>query len=223
MAPCIAVLGGSFDPIHNGHLALARHAGALLQADELRVIPAGAPWQKENGLQAAPEHRVEMILRAFADQDIHMVLDRQEIHRQRATYTIDTLRGLREEFGAQASITFLLGADQMQTFHTWHCWRQLFDYAHFCALSRPGFTLDQEQLSQEVAAEFSRRGAPIAELRASPHGLIHLANGLAVNISATEIRAILQRGDKPRALIPAVVLDYIEDHHLYQNHRNYRN
>ena len=217
MSSCIALLGGSFDPVHNGHLALGVFFGQLLQADQLRVIPAGNPWQKQ-GLEASAADRLAMLQLAFATQPLPFTIDQQEIARaDRTSYTIDTLRAIRTELGPQASIVFLMGADQLQQFHTWHQWQQLFDYAHVCAASRPGFSLDSASLPPAVAQEFARRAAPPDQIRNTPQGLTYLATNLAVDISATEIRSALRDGHRPSSLVPPIVLDYIEQHHLYQS------
>ena len=212
---CIALLGGSFDPVHNGHLALASYFAKLLVPDELRIVPAGNPWQK-NGLCATPEQRVEMVTHAFERFAVPVMIDRQEILRGGATYTIDTLRAIRADVGPNVSIALLIGADQLQQLHTWKEWQQLFDYAHVCAASRPGFDIDAVHLPAEVGREFARRSATPEQIRMTPHGLAWLAGNLAVDISATEIRAALQRGERPKSLIPAGVLDYIKLHHLYE-------
>jgi len=212
---CIALLGGSFDPVHNGHVALGAHFAALLQADELRVIPA-LPWQK-TALVATPEQRVAMLQLAFQSLPCKVTIDRQELDRGTATYTIDTLRAIRTGTGPQASLVFLMGADQLQRFDTWHDWRSLFDLAHFCVAARPGFELDARHIPSAVALEFQRRLAGPAELHAQPSGLTYIDASLALDVSATGIRAALQRGQEPDSLIPGVVLDYIEQHNLYKN------
>ncbi len=214
MRRCVALLGGSFDPVHNGHVALGRYFATLLVPDELRVVPAGKPWQK-TGLHASAEHRVAMVEIAFGGMPVPVVIDRLEILRDTPTYTIDTLRAVRAELGPDTSIAFLIGADQLQHLHTWKEWRQLFDYAHICAASRPGFSMDPAHVSDEVGREFARRAAPPQQIRETPHGLACIASNLEVDISATHIRAALERGVLPEALIPPGVLDYIQQHHLY--------
>ncbi len=211
---CVAVLGGSFDPVHEGHVALADYFIHWLTPDELRLLPAGNPWQK-NGLQADAMHRVEMLRLAFGDQSVPVTIDDREIAREGATYTIDTLRELRAELGGHTSIAFLLGADQLKKLHTWKDWPGLFDYAHLCAASRPGFAIDSAQLAPEVAREFSRRTATPEQMRSTPNGLCCLASNLAIDISATEIRAALQEGSRPSQLAPRV-LDYIQQNQLYE-------
>ena len=216
MTPCIALLGGSFDPVHAGHVALGAHFARLLRVDQLRVIPAGAPWQK-GAVHASPQQRAEMVRLAFAGQAIAVTIDMQEIERPAPTYTIDTLRCVRTEFGPDASLVFLMGADQLQHLATWHAWRQLFDYAHICVAARAGFALGGPAMAREVADEFARRRGTLEQIRSTPHGLTYLAQDFAVDISATRIRAALQRGDTANSLVAPVVLDYIEQHHLYKS------
>ena len=211
---CVAVLGGSFDPVHVGHVALAEYFIHWLRPDELRLLPAGNPWQK-GGLQADAMHRVEMVRLAFSSMAVPVTIDDREIARAGATYTIDTLHELRSELGKDTSIAFLLGADQLQKLPTWKDWERLFAYAHLCAASRPGFAIDGEQVTPEVAREFARRAATPDQMRQTPNGLTCLASNLAFDVSATGIRADLQAGRIPSQL-PPTVLDYIQQHHLYQ-------
>ena len=214
--PCIALLGGSFDPVHNGHVALGEFFVRLLNADGLRIIPAGNPWQK-HGLQAPAADRVEMVRCAFDNMPLSVVIDLQEIDRRTATYTIDTLKVIRSELGEAASLVFLIGADHLQQLDTWHEWQRLFDYAHVCAAARPGFALDAAHVPAVVRAEFARRAGTPQQIRNTAYGMTYLAENFAADISATEIRAALQHGQRPEALVPSGVLDYIEQHHLYKN------
>jgi nicotinate-nucleotide adenylyltransferase len=223
---CIALLGGSFDPVHHGHVALARLFCDLLHPDALRVLPA-RPWQKSS-LQASDEARVAMLELAFrelGDSGLPVIIDRREIERGSATYTVETLRGLREELGPEASIVFLMGADQLQNLDSWRDWQSLFALANIGVAARPGHTLDQEALPPAVAQELAPRLAPPELLRTTPAGLVCLAPTLAVDISATQVRAALHDGSKGHthakaevdSLVPPVVLDYIQQHHLYKN------
>lgn len=212
----MALLGGSFDPVHNGHVALGAYFCELLKPVQLRVVPAGNPWQK-NSLSATPEQRAQMVQLAFAARAIPITLDRQEMDRAGPTYTIDTLRRVRAELGPDASIIFLMGADQLQQLNTWNQWQQLFEYAHIAVAARPGYRLDAAALAPAVAQEMTRRLGSLNQIRSTPHGLTYLANDLAVDISATQIRALLQRGDTADSLVAPVVLDYIEQHHLYKS------
>jgi nicotinate-nucleotide adenylyltransferase len=209
---CLALLGGSFDPVHNAHVAMAGHAVKLLMPDELRIIPAGNPWQKDS-LRASGADRIAMLRLAFASQPVPVVIDDCEIRRQAGSYTVDTLRALRAEVGPDASIVFVIGADQLQKLDTWHQWQDLFGLCHILAVSRPGFATDA--LAPAVARELARRAGTPAQLRETACGLMLLALNLAIDVSATGIRAALARGERPSGLLPVPVLDYIEQHHLY--------
>jgi nicotinate-nucleotide adenylyltransferase len=212
---CVALLGGSFDPVHNGHVALAALFAELLQPDQLRIIPAGNPWQK-SGLRASGEARLAMLELALSDAGLKGTLDRQEIDRDAPTYTVETLRNVRAELGAQASIVFLMGADQLRHLDTWRDWRALFDLAHIGVAARPGYSLTEAALPAAVATELQQRQASLAQLRNTPSGHAYLAQTLDVDISATQVRAALQRGEQANSLISPVVLDYIQQHNLYK-------
>ena len=214
MTYCVTVLGGSFDPVHLGHVALADEFTQLLQADELRVIPA-RPWQKST-LQATDAERIAMLKLAFAGCATTVVIDTQELDRDGPTYTVDTLRALRAELGADASIVFLIGADQLQRLDTWRDWHALFELANLGVAARPGFSLADAALPTAVVQELALRRASPEQLRATPCGLVNVAPSLAVDVSATEIRSALRQGDGANSLLPPVVLDYIQQHHLYK-------
>ncbi|WP_426173997.1 nicotinate-nucleotide adenylyltransferase [Massilia sp. TWR1-2-2] len=215
MTICVALLGGSFDPVHHGHVALAALFAQLLRPDQLRIVPAGNPWQK-NALNASADERVTMIELAFRAAALPITVDRREIARAAPTYTVDTLREVRAELGPDASIVFLIGADQLQQLDSWRDWKSLFDYAHIGVAARPGYALDAAALPSAVAQEIKTRQGSLEQLRTTPSGRMFLAEALAVDISATQIRAALQRGGKADSLIPEVVLDYIQQHNLYK-------
>jgi nicotinate-nucleotide adenylyltransferase len=213
---CIALLGGSFDPVHHGHVALAELFAQLLGPDELRIVPAGQPWQK-NGLQASDEDRVAMLKLAFENAHAPIVLDLQEIERKRPTYTVDTLRNLRAELGPDTSIVFLMGADQLHKLDTWREWQALFELANIGVAARPGFNLAHEALPATVAEQMKRRLATPEQVRAAPAGLVCVAHTLAVDISATQVRNALRAGADANALVAPQVLDYIQQHNLYKS------
>ena len=226
MTVCIALLGGSFDPVHHGHVALARLFAESLRPDELRVLPA-RPWQKA-GLDASDEQRVAMLELAFADAGLAVTIDLRELEGGSPTYTVDTLRGLRAELGADASIVFLMGADQLQNLDTWRDWRELFALANLGVAARPGYTLDQDALPPAGAHELAPRLAPPGQVRTTPAGLVYLAHMLAVDISATTVRALLKGANADtkagtkvdtnvNLLVAPVVLDYIQHHNLYKS------
>jgi nicotinate-nucleotide adenylyltransferase len=216
---CIALLGGSFDPVHHGHVALAELFARQLAPDELRILPAGQPWQKKAGLQASDADRVAMLELAFEKAACPVTIDTREIERQTPTYTVETLRELRAELGPDASIVFLMGADQLQKLDSWRDWQDLFALANFGVAARPGYRLDAAALPPAVARELAPRIATPEQVRASKAGKVCLAHTLAVDVSATEVRAALKENAaaKVSALLAPQVLDYIQQHHLYKN------
>nr|WP_040775878.1 nicotinate-nucleotide adenylyltransferase [Massilia timonae] len=217
--PCVAVLGGSFDPVHQGHVALAQLFASLLRPDALRILPAGQPWQK-NGLEASDADRVAMLELAFASlrsTSLPVTIDLQEIERRTPTYTVETLRALRAELGPRTSIVFLMGADQLRKLDSWNEWRELFALANLGVATRPGYDLAQEALPPVVAQELSTRLATPDTVRLLAHGKVCLAPTLDVDLSSSQLRAALQSGADASALGMAQVLDYIQQHNLYKN------
>jgi nicotinate-nucleotide adenylyltransferase len=214
----IAVFGGSFDPVHLGHVALAERAIALLQPELLRIVPASNPWQKQ-GLIAPPAARVAMLGLAFADIAIPQQIDMQEIEREGPAFTVDTLIAIRKQIGPDAALVFLLGADQLNQLHTWHRWRELFSLAHLFASSRPGFRLNHAAMVPELRIELHKRIRPVTACGEAACGSVVLDDGLKVDVSSNAIRTALRHAKPPASLLPPAVLDYIDQHHLYRtNH-----
>lgn len=216
---CIAVLGGSFDPVHGGHVALAQLFIRLLRPDALRILPAGQPWQK-SGLEASDQDRIAMLELAFGplrNDALPVTLDLQEVERKTPTYTVETLRALRAELGPRASIVFLMGADQLRKLDSWNEWRELFALANLGVATRPGYDLAQEALPPVVAQELSTRLATPDTVRLLAHGKVCLAPTLDVDLSSSQLRAALHSGADASALGMAQVLDYIQQHNLYKN------
>ncbi len=216
---CLLLMGGSFDPVHAGHVALARYFCTLLHPDELRLIPAGQPWQKP-GMATPAQHRIAMLEQAFSQWAVPVVIDQQEIRRSGPSYAVDTLQALRAEAGDAASMVMVLGADQLLNLHTWRDWPQLFDLAHLCFAARPGFAISAAGIDPEVGAQVARRLATPAQLRDSAHGLAYVATNLALNCSSTAVRQALAQHDEAAlaGALPEPVLDYVRHHHLYQTH-----
>ncbi|MCP3707941.1 nicotinate-nucleotide adenylyltransferase [Paraburkholderia sp. CNPSo 3274] len=231
----VGLLGGTFDPIHEGHLALARHFARVLGLNELILLPAGQPWQKP-GVTAA-QHRLAMTRAAAASlalPGVTVTVDADEIEHNGPTYTVETLRRWRarrdvngSESNAKAALTLLMGADQLLHLDSWHEWRELFALAHLGVASRPGFGFDQDfaALPPEVAREAAARRASAAALATTPHGHLLVDETLALDVSATEIRRDLpacvasgQRRGTAADKLPAAVWDYILQHHLFQHH-----
>lgn len=197
----LALFGGTFDPVHLGHLSVAWEAAELLDA-EVCLLPASVPPHRAPPVATAAQ-RVA-ILRAALRGQSRLGLDTRELERTGPSWTVDTLRGLRAE-QPQRPLVLLLGADAFAGLPSWHQWHALFDLAHIGVLSRPGVAA---VLPAELAAEVTvRRVTDAAELRRQPAGkLIELAV-TPLEISATRIRELLAAGRDPRYLLPSGVFD----------------
>lgn len=223
----IGILGGTFDPPHIGHLKLATHFAKLLQLDELLLIPSGEPWQKNSGITPAPV-RLQLteaagidLARAFLYLNIptQIGIDRMEIDRAGPSYAIDTVTALRERFGSEASLTWLMGADSLISLPTWNSWEELIRQVNFAVASRPNHDLDAE-ISPEVRALLADHQIqdPHA-LENSPYGLIYIDNKLSINLSSTELRKRLKSGPQgslESEQIPSHTLEIITNLGLYQ-------
>jgi nicotinate-nucleotide adenylyltransferase len=193
----IAILGGTFDPVHIGHLRVAWEAAEALDA-EVRLMPAHVPPHRPAPVATA-QQRVAMLELALGGQQ-RLALDTRELRREGPSYTVDTLRELRGEFPTGQSIILLLGADAFAGVTTWHEWRKLFDLAHVGILTRPGHTAP---LPAELAAEIaSRRVSAAAELRRMPAGKICDLPVTPLEISSSAVRKLLASGHEPRWLLP---------------------
>lgn len=215
MAAPIGLLGGSFDPIHCGHLQLARDALRALALAQVRFVPAGQPWQK--AIATAAAHRARMVELAIRDEP-RFALDRSELERQGATYTIDTLRALRAALGGEVPLVLLIGGDQMQRLDTWREWTRLLEFAHLGVARRNDAVLTLSWTLQEY---FNAHWAQPGAVHERPAGAIVEVEMSPVDASATEIRALLAqpasaaRDARLAALVPAAVLDYIRANSLY--------
>jgi len=209
----VGILGGTFDPPHVGHLALARSARDALQLDEVRLMPTGHSWQK-SAAGATALQRLDMVRIALRDVGPAEGLraDDREVVRGGQTYTVDTLEALRHELGPDVMLVLIVGSDQLRNLATWRNWQRLFDLAHIAATQRERITLDD--LPPEVDAEVARRGRDA--LPDAPAGSIVFFRMPAGAVSATGLRAQLAAGERPDALSPPAVLDYIQSHRLYR-------
>ncbi len=190
----VGLFGGSFDPPHRGHVVLAQVALDHLQLDELRWVPAGAPWQKARRLAPVAD-RQAMVTLAIAGEP-RFTLESCELWRSGPSYTIDTVRELQ---AAEAAHWFLvIGQDQYANFHTWHEWRELAQRVTLAVASRDGMP-----------------PRPGHELAGQPHRVVALPMP-RIDVSATQIRARLAAGHDVSDMVPAAVARYIAQHHLYR-------
>ncbi|HEX6138262.1 MAG TPA: nicotinate-nucleotide adenylyltransferase [Casimicrobiaceae bacterium] len=214
----LAILGGTFDPVHYGHLRLADDVRTALALPEVRLVPAANPPHREPP-RASARDRVAM-LRLAVHEFPGLVVDTREIARGGKSYTVDTLTELRAEM-PHRPLALLVGADAFRGLASWHRWRTLFELAHLIVVPRPGVTIGAG-LADPLAREWATRriGDPRG-LRTRASGAIFVQSVTAQPISATGIRAALARGDagsvEMAGLVPVAVLAYIESNRLYSS------
>lgn len=216
MSEPLGIFGGTFDPVHFGHLRLAEESIGHLGLGGVRWIPAGQPPHRGTP-QVTAQQRLEMVLRSTAG-NARFSVDASEVESAAPSYTVHTLERLRGELGATQSLVLLVGADAFAGLTTWHRWRDLFSLAHIAVSHRPGFPVEIASLPHELATEFTDRRLPdVGGLNARPAGGIVTFAMTQLAISATQIRKLLANGRSPRYLLPDGVLDYIQTHSLYRN------
>ena len=223
----IGILGGTFDPPHLGHLKLASHFAKVLHLDELLLIPSGEPWQKGSDITPA-EIRFQLteaagmdLARAFLYLQIptQIGIDRIEIDRAGPSYSIETAKSLRERFGPEANLIWLVGADSLIDLPSWNAWRDLFHYINFAVASRPNYDLHAEMSPEIKALLASHQIQDPAALENTPAGRIYIDEGLSVDLSSTELRNCLKTSSRSLITseqIPSHTLQIITNLGLYQ-------
>lgn len=218
MSALLRVLyGGTFDPVHHGHLAIARAARDVLDA-RVTVIPARDPPHKDaTGADAG--QRATMLALALEGEP-RLDVDLRELQREGPSYTVDTLAALRTDLGDAQPLVWLVGADSLRQLHTWSRWRRLFELAHVVAVPRPGEPADAQALAQlapEVAAELHHRHETPARLQLLPAGGFAWLPLPALRAeSSTDIRCRIRAGLPWRARVPPAVAAFIDHHGLYR-------
>ena len=193
-------MGGTFDPIHHGHLVAASEVQAWFDLDEVVFVPTGDPWQKSDRVVSPAEHRYLMTVIATAANPRFRV-SRVDIDRDGPTYTIDTLRDLRGQHPA-AELYFITGADALADILTWRDAGRLFELAHFVGCTRPGYRMEPSTLTD------------------IPDDRVTLVEIPALAISSTACRTRAKRGEPVWYLVPDGVVQYIAKHHLYLEQRD---
>jgi nicotinate-nucleotide adenylyltransferase len=190
----LGVMGGTFDPIHHGHLVAASEVAAEFDLDEVVFVPTGQPWQKSHKQVSEPEHRYLMTVIATASNP-RFTVSRVDIDRAGPTYTIDTLRDIKHQ-RPEAELFFITGADAIAQILSWRNVEELWALAHFVAVSRPGHDLSISGLPQQD---------------------VSLLEVPALAISSTDCRGRVSRGFPVWYLVPDGVVQYISKHHLYRS------
>jgi nicotinate-nucleotide adenylyltransferase len=186
-------MGGTFDPIHHGHLVAASEVQAWFDLDEVVFVPTGQPWQKADREVSAAEDRYLMTVIATASNPRFSV-SRVDLDRSGPTYTVDTLNDIRSERGPEWDLYFITGADALEQILSWRDLDELFDLAHFVGCTRPGHTLSATGL---------------------PEGKVTLVEVPALAISSTECRDRVRQGEPIWYLVPDGIVQYISKRHLY--------
>ena len=215
----VGILGGTFNPIHFGHLRLAQELAEALQLDEVRFIPSANPPHKIAPEVSAPR-RAEMVEIAIAGNPLFKFDDR-ELQRTGDTnnysFTIDTLISLREELGAKTAICLFMGSDAFINLATWHRWQELLNFCHIVLVQRPNKLPNQSALPKNLEALLHDNYTEnIADLSQQNAGFIHMQQITALDISSTKIREMFKNVQTPRYLIPDKLIAYIKQHQLYK-------
>lgn len=210
----VGIFGGTFNPIHFGHLRMAQELASVLAMDEVKFIPSANPPHKDNVMVSA-EHRSAMVKLAIADNPLFS-LDELELNREGSSYTIDTLVSLRESLGQDSSLCLMMGSDAFVNLNTWCRWQELLDYAHIVLVQRPSAE-PQEAFPTEVEAllrdHYTDQHTDLANENS---GGIIIQSITGQDISATGVRGMFGRGESVRHLIHDEVGSYIQRHHLYR-------
>ena len=209
----LGLLGGTFDPIHFGHLRLAEECADSLRLKQVRLIPAAKPWQR-SGLISAIEHRLAMV-RLAVENNPRLSVDEREAQRNGPSYTVDTLAALRAELGEARPMVMIVGSDQFLNLPTWHRWQKLFEFAHIAVARRANEPFDLGELPAALAAMVTHRLTNDKSALTEPAGRVFSIEMTPLKISSSQIRTLIRTRQSPRYLLPASVCDYIEEHGLY--------
>ncbi|TAN71144.1 MAG: nicotinate-nucleotide adenylyltransferase [Methylobacter sp.] len=208
----IGIFGGTFDPVHYGHLRSALEVKDIFGLDEVRLIPCANPPHREQPAVTA-NMRLQMLELAIKNQP-GLKIDTRELDRynldQTPSYMVDTLKSLRQEFKNEPLLLFI-GSDAFKHLTGWHQWQRLFDYAHIVVMTRPGF--NTQQLDDFFKA---RLAVDTKELALASAGNLCFQQITQLDISATAIRNIIARKQNPGFLLPDAVIEYIKQHQLYE-------
>ena len=210
----IGLYGGTFDPIHFGHLRLATELGEAFQLEKVIFLPAGLPYHRGREAHATSDQRLTMVKLAIG-RDARLDVDDRELRREGETYTCDTLAQIRAERGPGASLVFLTGSDAFSKVDTWQRWQELFDLAHFVVAIRANDENWQAKGPGIVPREVWPRITLDPKELSAPSGKVMTYFMTPISISSTAIRNLVSEGQSIRYLTPDPVVEYIRSHRLY--------
>lgn len=208
----LGILGGTFDPIHLGHIIPAEQAANLLGISKVLVMPCHIPPHRETP-EVTASQRLEMVRLACTEHPIFEA-DDTELKRSSASYTVETLSQLKQTYPGQ-TLCFFMGMDSLNQFTQWFRWQDILDLAHLVVCARPGYQLQvSTDIQKRIITNTERARAAFAQHN---HGRIYIAEVSTVDSAATDIRQQLAMGLTPTSLLEKPVADYIQQHQLYQN------
>ena len=210
MLTAIGLLGGTFDPVHIGHLRVAIECRERLGLDEVKLLPAATPPLKRSPA-VGPEQRAAMVQLAIADVP-GLTLDTRELGRHGRSYTVDTLVSLRAELGPVTPLVWIMGTDSLEQLDRWHRWRSLLDLVNIAVLQRPGWRGESQG---PVAEWLQKHQCHETRLSQQPSGGIALLQQPPLAVSSTAVRAALRERKNLQFLLPNSVIEYIADNDIY--------
>lgn len=209
----IGVYGGTFDPVHYGHLRTSLEVGEALGLDELRFVPCQIPPHR-GAPGATPEQRVAMLRAALADAPYGVRIDTRELERAGPSFMFDTLTSIRDDVGSKTPLALIVGSDAFHGLHRWHRWQSLIELAHIVVMQRPG---TEPTWPRELEGFFTKfvRQQP-RDLKVLPAGLMHFMVVSQLEISASHIRQLIGQQKSAQYLTPESVLRLIDQNQLYR-------
>ncbi len=207
----IGILGGTFDPIHLGHISIAHHILKQLKPHKILFIPCYQPVHRKKPI-ASPQQRLKMVKLALEDYK-SLEADDREIQRQNTSYTLDTLQSLRQDF-PNTPLCLIIGFDEFVNLTTWHAWEKLTDYAHLIIINRPNIAPHLLPLIKKLLKKNETKDLSL--LHNTLNGKIYRMEIQPINISATTIRKQLENNQCPKNVLPEKVYEYIKMHQLYK-------
>jgi nicotinate-nucleotide adenylyltransferase len=204
-------MGGTFDPIHNGHLRTALELQQWMGVEKVCLIPSRDPVHRKTPGRTA-EQRLEMVELAVADEPA-LAVDKREVLSTQPSYSLHTLESLRRELGENVSLCMIMGMDAYQTLPHWHEWRRFTDFAHLLVVKRPGYSLPQCDVLNEFTEK--HQTTSLQQVLSTPAGCVLFHELTPIGVSATQIRQTIAQGHSPRYLFPDQVWQYIQDNRLY--------